>query len=76
MYLSLESSDSVAEYYAVDDIVTGFLETPDDFAKKVQAVTKEQILALAKEIFTNNRLVLAMIGNVADEESIKVVTKL
>ena len=71
MYLSLESSDSLAEYYATQDILGEELLTPDKLAKKIQDVSAEDIKKVAKEIFKDNRLNMAIIGNIKNEEELR-----
>ncbi len=73
MYLGLESSDSLAEYYAIQDILSDTLETPAELAAKVQAVTAEEVQDLAKQIMVDKGLNMAIVGNVqsgADLEKI------
>lgn len=71
MYLGLESSDSLAEYYAIQDILTTEILTPDELSKKLQEVTVEEIQTVAQEIFKNNRLVMAIVGNIKDKEGLE-----
>jgi len=71
MYLGLESSDSLAEYYAMQDIVTKDLVTPDQFAEKIRKVTAEEIQRVAKEIMRDERLNLAIVGNIAGDSELK-----
>jgi predicted Zn-dependent peptidase len=69
--LSLESSDAVAEYVGMQVIAGNKLHTLDDLTKQIKRVTSDDIKKLAKEIFVNNRLVLAMIGNIKNQNEIK-----
>ncbi len=60
--LSLESSDSVAEFFGMQEMSEEKVETPAQTATKIRAVTAADIQKLAKQIFKNDRLVLALIG--------------
>ena len=71
MYLGLESSDSLAEYYAIQDILSDQILTPDQFAAKIQAVTATEVQHLAKEIFVDAGLNMAIVGNIQDEKSLQ-----
>jgi len=66
MYLDLESSDSVALYYAKQDAMNEEMITPDELAEKMQQVTAVDIQSLAKDIFTNKGLNMAIVGNIKD----------
>jgi predicted Zn-dependent peptidase len=60
--LSLEGADRLAEFYASQEMLTGEMVTPEEYVKKVQAVTAAQIRSLAKKLFTEEPLRLAVIG--------------
>lgn len=62
MYLSLESSDSLAEYYGYQEIMRKTLRTPDEVAERIKSVTAEQIQEVANEIFVDEKLNMALIG--------------
>lgn len=70
-FLGLESSDSVAEYYAMQKIVSGEMITPSQFASHIESVTAQDVMDLAKEIMTNERLNMAAIGNIVNQEEIE-----
>lgn len=71
--IQLESSDDVAEWYARQAIMNktqsregksgrNRIYTPDEFFKKINRVSAEDIRKVANEIFTNDKLNLAVIG--------------
>ncbi len=62
MYLGLESSDSYADFYGVQELFSEPIETPESEEKKVRAVTREDIQNLAKEIIQEKNLNLAVVG--------------
>ena len=66
--LSLESSDSLAEYFAEMELFGRPLRTLDEKIKEINKVTAKQIMALAKELFVDHSLNLAMIGKVGEEK--------
>lgn len=71
MYLNLESSDSVAQYYGLQEVVRKEMRKPAENAKKIEAVTAAQVQAVAREIFQDKKLNLAIIGDVSDEAAVK-----
>lgn len=60
--LGLEGSDEIGEYYGFQEVLKGKIETPEEAIKKMNAVSAEEIRALAKKIFVPEHLNLAMIG--------------
>ncbi len=69
--LSLETSDSRAEYVAMAEILKGKIITPKERIEKIQKVTVEEIKNIAKEIFVDEKLNLAIIGPYKDDTSFK-----
>ena len=62
LLLGLETSDSLATYYGSQEILKKEVVTPDEILKAIDAVTPDQIHELAKELFKEEALNLAMIG--------------
>jgi predicted Zn-dependent peptidase len=62
MKLSLESSDDIANFYGGQEILKRELHNAEHKAKEIRATTANQIQNLAKDIFRNNKLNLALIG--------------
>lgn len=73
MYLGLESSDSLGEYYVSQDILGEDILTPDELAQKIQSVTAEDVQKLAQEIFVDKGLNMAVIGNIKSQENMEKV---
>jgi predicted Zn-dependent peptidase len=71
MALGLESSDSVAEFYGSQEILRQALKTPDDIVKEIRNVTPEKIRAMAKKLFLDKNLNIAMVGPKTDEKKLK-----
>lgn len=67
LFLGLETTSSLAGYYAVDEIVAGRLQTPAEVARRIRAVSAKDIQRLAKKIFTPKRLNCAVIGPFKDQ---------
>jgi len=62
MKLSLESSDDIANFYGGQELLKKELKSAEEQANKIRKVTTQQIQNLAKEIFQNKKLNLALIG--------------
>ena len=62
MKLSLESSDDIANFYGGQELLKREIIEAEEKARKIRKVTASQIQTLAKDIFTNEGLNLALIG--------------
>lgn len=60
--MGLESSNSVASFLIGQEIMKEKILTPKEIFKKIDKVTQEDILRVAKDIFRNEKLNLALIG--------------
>jgi predicted Zn-dependent peptidase len=69
--LSLESSDSMAEYFAIQDITGEEITTPEGLIRKIRKVTREDVRKIAREIFSNDRLVLSAVGPIKESAALK-----
>ena len=67
MALSLESSDDIAGYLAGQELAKKKIEIPDKILARVDKVSPDDIMRVAKEIFVNDKLNLAIIGPVEDK---------
>lgn len=68
MALALEDSFRVASYYTSQELLKKKIETPEEVLEKIEAVTAEDIQRVAKDIFVNQKLNLAVIGPFKKEE--------
>jgi len=68
LYLGLETSDSIANYYGAQEMLREKIINPEEYAKKIKEVTSEKILEVAKEIFDDKNLNLALIGPFKEKE--------
>ncbi len=62
LFMSLEGSDELGSFYAAQEIFGLKLSTPQEFAKKIDRVTIDQIQSVLRQIVKRNRLNLAVIG--------------
>ena len=68
MYLSLETSDSYADFYSFQELMGLPIRTPQEKAKKVEQVSAKDIQKMAENLFTDENLNLAIIGPYKDEK--------
>lgn len=76
MYLDLESSDSLAGFYGFQEIMREKIKIPKDVEKEIENVKVSDIQKVAKQIFVEKSLNLAIVGNVKDERSLKKLLKI
>jgi predicted Zn-dependent peptidase len=66
--LSLEDSQSVASFFGGKQILEQKIETPEEVIKKLQSVTRDEVVAVAKDVIRKETLNFAMIGPIQPEE--------
>ena len=71
LYMNLETTDALAEFYAYQEVVTHKLETPQELEKLVRSVTAKEVMAVAKDLFKNEKLNLAIVGDIKDTKKLK-----
>ncbi|MFA5386609.1 MAG: pitrilysin family protein [Candidatus Paceibacterota bacterium] len=71
LFLGLEGSDDLASFYGGQEILKEEILTPEEIAKNIQAVSDKDIIEVAKDIFQNNKLNLALIGPAQSQEKIE-----
>ena len=78
MSLSLDSSDSQASFYGVQEVMEKTILTPEEKLKKIDAVSVSDIKKIAEDIFLPEKLNLALIGpfEEKDAEMLKGLLKL
>ncbi len=67
MLLGLETSDALAMFYGGQEILERTMHEPKDVAKAIAKVKKSEVIAVARDIFRNNKLNLALIGPFKDK---------
>ncbi len=60
--LSIETSDELASFYCFQEILKKEILKPEELIKKIQAVTADDILEAAQDIFLPEKLNLAIVG--------------
>jgi predicted Zn-dependent peptidase len=73
--LGLETSDALAAYYGGQEVLERKVATPAEELKKIMAVTPKDVLAVAKDIFKEEKLNLAMIGPYKDGTEFEKILK-
>jgi len=76
LHLGLETSDACAVYCGIQEILRGEIETPEKECQMIDKVSQDDILKVAKEIFRNDKLNLALIGPFKDKEKFQKLLKL
>lgn len=74
--LSLESSDARASSYASQELLTGEILTLKEKCAKINKITSKDLIEVANDVFTKEKLNLAVIGPHKDEETFKSLLKL
>jgi predicted Zn-dependent peptidase len=66
--LELETSDARAEYCGYQELMKKVIDLPSNIIEKVNKVTAKEVMDLARDIFVNEGLNMAMIGRSKDGE--------
>ena len=74
--LYLESSDAKASFYAGQELLEKIILTPEQIFKKIDKITANDILKVAREIFQPQKLNLALIGPFEKKERFQKLLKL
>ena len=69
--LELEDSHNVASLFGTAELLEKEIRTPSEIMEKIDKVTSGEVQAVAKNIFGQNRLNLAIIGPYKDEDRFK-----
>lgn len=75
MYLGLESSDSLARFYGFQEILHEKIKTPKDLEKEFEMVTANDIQKVAREIMTNSKLNMAIVGKYKNIDRFKKILR-
>jgi len=71
LILNLETSDELAMFYGGQDILKRSAMTPEETLAKINAVTTKDVVAVAQDIFQNDKLNLALIGPYKNADEFK-----
>lgn len=69
--LSLEATDDIANFYGTQELMRGEIKTLKEKIKEINKVTISDIQKMAKLIFKNKNLNLALVGPIRDETKLK-----
>ncbi len=70
MLMGFEDNENVAAYYGSSHLFMQPLELPEERAQKIDAVTKEDVLRVAKELFRPENFRLALVGPIDDSDRV------
>lgn len=76
LMLGLETSDDLARFYGGQEIVEKKIMTPAQIVERIQAVTAEEIQEVARDLFKNEGLNLAVIGPLKNGDELQSVLKI
>ncbi len=76
MLIGLETSDSQAGFYGEQELLKDKILLVDETLARLNAVTSNEILAVAKEILKNDTLNLAIVGPAQDQAKLQEILKL
>ncbi len=65
--LGLEESSALAEFFAKQELLQKKIETPQERLSRIDKVTREDVLAVAKQVFRTSTLSAALIGPFKDK---------
>lgn len=73
--ISLESSDALAYYYGLQELVKKEIKSLDQIFKEIDQVKAEDILTVSKDIFKPENLNLAAIGPISESQLEKAIKR-
>lgn len=71
LYLGLETSDSLAEFFGIQEVVKHMIESPEEAERDIRAVTAEDVQNVARDIFKKEKLNLAIVGDFKNEPRLR-----
>lgn len=66
MALGFETTDQVGDFYGEQELFYGKIEQPAEILKKIEKVTQDDILKVARDIFRPKKISMAVIGSHKD----------
>ncbi len=73
LYMGLETSDALANFYLGEEVVHGAARDPQEIEKEIRKLASKDIMDTAKDLFHDENLNLAIVGNFSDQKAIKKV---
>lgn len=71
MYLNLETSDAVADFYSFQKLYDLNVKTPEEKEKIIKKISAKELQSLASKIFANDNLYMAVVGPYKDAATLK-----
>jgi predicted Zn-dependent peptidase len=69
LYLGLETTDEQAVFYGMKYVLEKEIESPEEAVKKIKSVTPEEIRNVARDLFKNEKLNMAVTGPFKDKSA-------
>ena len=76
LLLSMENSRNVAGWYGAQEVLTGKIMMIDEVTQIIENITLEDIRRVAGDLFTTEKLNLAIVGPIKDDGSVAKLMKL
>ncbi|MFA5080173.1 MAG: pitrilysin family protein [Candidatus Paceibacterota bacterium] len=76
MVLGLESSDSKASYYGMQELMTDKIYSSEQIFKKIESITAKDIMEVANDIFKDEKLNLAILGPYKSKDDFRKILKI
>lgn len=76
LFMGLETTHKLAEFYGIEEITSGKLKSPFDIEKAVRTVTAKEVQKVARNLFRDDKLNLALVGPLTDQKGLKKVLTL
>ncbi len=73
LYMGLETSDALAEFCVSEEVLHGYVKKPEDIEKQIRKVTAKEVMNVAKDLFRDEKLNLAIVGNITDQKPVRKV---
>ena len=73
LFMGVESSDEVSFFAAEQEILGRKFKTPKQIEAEIRKVTAKDVQKLARQIFTDENLNLAIVGSIPDKKKIQSV---
>ncbi len=71
MYLSLETTDALADYYVEQEIVRGEMRDPKSLESSIRSITPKDLITISKKVFVKEKMNLAVVGEGMDLPRLK-----
>jgi len=69
--MGLESSDDVMEFFADQEVSKKEIKTPEEYEKIISGITAKDIMRVAKRIFQNDTMNLAVVGPLRENSELE-----